>query len=209
MQAIAHSLHAPSVYCQGTAEVRLFPPEIAELPPERLRSPADMLVANRMFGANCGPGALAASLSLETLNVMQFFPHFPERPFTSVVHMREALAKCRLQTAEGRELPAYGLALLQFEGAWSSTAAKPLWLARYRHWVAVCGQAVYDVNFHCWVDRARWELDVLDMFRAVWPTVSGWRVERGFEILPQPFYVREVVRGLFPKPPADQDRIHC
>ena len=165
-----------------------------------------MLLANRMFGANCGPGALAASLSLETLNVMQFFPHFPERPFTSVVHMRAAFARCRLQTLEGRDLPKYGVALLQFEGAWTDTATKPIWIARYRHWIAVRGQAVYDVNFRQWIDLAQWELGVIDAFRAVWPTVTGWRIERAFEILPQPFYVKEVVRGLFPNHHRQTDR---
>ena len=174
------------------------PPEVVELPPERLRSPADMILANRMFAANCGPGALAASLSLEALNVMQFFPHFPQRPFTSTVHMRAALERCRLQSVESSELPEYGVGLLQFEGAWSHATIKPFWLARYRHWIAVRGQAVYDVNFHQWIDRAQWEQSVLDAFRTIWPTVSGWRVERGFEILPQTFFVKEVVRGLFP-----------
>ena len=130
---------------------------------------------------------------------MQFFPHFPQRPFTSAVHMRAALGRCRLQTVEGHELPNYGVALLQFEGAWSRTTTNPLWLARYRHWIAVREQAVYDVNFHQWVDRTQWEEGILNIFRAIWPSVSGWRVERGFEILPQPFYVREVVRGLFPR----------
>ena len=184
---------------EPTATSCCFPPEVTELPPERLRSPADMILANRMFAANCGPGALAASLSLEALNVMQFFPHFPQRPFTSTVHMRAALERCRLQTVEGSELPRYGVALLQFEGAWSRATAKRLWLARYRHWIAVRGQAVYDVNFHQWIDRADWEDSVLEAFRTIWPTVSGWRVERGFEILPQPFFVKEVVRGLFPR----------
>ena len=199
MQTSFEFSQCPAGSCtrESLAEPRAFPSEVATLPPDRLRSPADMMLANRMFGANCGPGALAASLSLEALNVMQFFPHFPGRPFTSVTHMRDALERCRLQTVEGRELPDYGVALLQFDGAWSRATTKPFWLARYRHWIAVRGQSVYDVNFHHWVDRAQWERSVIEAFRAVWPSVSGWRVERGFEILPQPFHVREVVRGLF------------
>lgn len=169
------------------------------MPPERLRNPSDVLLAHRMFEANCGPAALAAILSLQVCNVMQFFPHFPRRPYTNLTHMREALARCQLEALASASFPDFGLTLIQFEGPWTDSVGRstPRWAAHYRHWIGVANGAVYDVNLGRWTTCEEWEASVLNVFRVAWPRLTGWRVERSLRVVPQRFFPKMVVRGLF------------
>ncbi len=158
--------------------------------------PHDVSVARAAFGANCGPAALAAILSVGVCAVMQLFPHFPARPTTSPRQMRRALETCGLHTEAIAELPGYGLALIAAEGPWSHRGKATGWTLRYTHWVGVCGQNVYDVNESGWVNMESWSTSVASLFHGAWPKANGWFVRLGLSVASQEFRKFERLSGL-------------
>lgn len=166
------------------------------LPPSYPSAPHDVHVARAAFGANCGPAALAAILSLGVCDVMQLFPQFPERPTTAPRQMRRALEVCGLHVKNIEEFPKFGLALVAAEGPWSRWKRATGWTLRYTHWVAVRGQEVYDINEAGWSSMESWSVSAASNFQGEWPKMSGWCVRLGLEILPQDFRKFERLNGL-------------
>lgn len=166
------------------------------LPPNFLSTPHDVHVARAAFGANCGPAALAAILSLGVCDVMQLFPQFPHRPTTAPRQMRRALAICGLHVESIKEFPDFGLALVAAVGPWSRWKSAGGWILRYTHWVAVRGREIYDINEAGWSSIESWSVAVASTFQGAWPKVSGWCVRLGLEILPQDFPKFERLNGL-------------
>lgn len=127
---------------------------------------ADLERANDEWGANCGPGALAAICGL-TLDEVR--PHFgPSWPgYTNPTKMKSALAGIgrpfswdSTDTSEQpMRWPRWGLCRVQWHGPWMEPGV-PI-RARYRktHWIG-CGQdrneerGVFDVN--CMSNGSGW-----------------------------------------------------
>jgi hypothetical protein len=165
------------------------------LAPESLRAPTDVRLANDLFGSNCGPAALAAALSIQICDVMVIFEQFPERPYTTLSKMREALSNIGLHFEDSSRMPCFGLALIQIDGPWSDLPGSGRWSARYTHWVAVSGDQIYDINANAWTGRSDWESATLPLLIATYDRAVGWHVKRGLEILEQNFSPAEVLPG--------------
>ena len=98
----------------------------------------DYLIANHWWGANCGPIALAAVAGLRLGDVRRLVPESEKNGGISEQVMRVALDRAGLRwRASGAALPAYGLAVVRFEGPWERSKAPG-------HWLAVDGHKVLD-----------------------------------------------------------------
>jgi hypothetical protein len=173
----------------------MFIEEPSFLPPMGLRSPTDVELANHLFDANCGPASLAAILSIQICDLMALFDQFPESPYTSRQKMEDILKEARVLFLTTSDLPAFGLALIQFEGPWSSSPSTARWAGRYSHWIGVSGDQFYEINCDRWTDRREWETNVATALVASYPSATGWRVKLGLEVVPQPFAPGEVLPG--------------
>jgi hypothetical protein len=104
--------------------------------------------ANDEWGANCGPGALAAVMELSLAEIRPRIGEFESKHYTNPTLMFESLDRCgakwKCQTL-GRgfginkidhlTFPKFGLARIQWEGPWMNPGVPVR--ARYRqtHWV--------------------------------------------------------------------------
>src|SRR5438270_5959575 len=165
------------------------------LPPRSLRAPSDVRLAHELFGANCGPAALAAALSLQVCDVMVLFEQFPDRPYTYLSKMREVLHDLGLCFDERPRMPGFGLALIQMDGPWTDLPGAGRCSARSTHWAAVSGDRIYDLNADNWVSRSDWEATTLPVLISTYSRATGWRVKRGLEILEQDFSPAVVLPG--------------
>ncbi|RKI09731.1 hypothetical protein D7Y15_23435 [Corallococcus sp. AB030] len=153
-----------------------------------LYTPPDLLAAHATWGANCGPGALAAVLGVP---VMGLRPHFP-KPWTTPTVMQAAL------TAKGRRFqlrqgfPAgdlLGLAFVQFRGTWDTAPERAQY--RHAHWIGLQRTGpdlvVYDVNAGDaggWVSSEEWKEFVLAPILAQKRGASGlWRIRVTLEVM--------------------------
>lgn len=166
------------------------------LPGARLRAPSDVEVANRAFGANCGPAAFAAVLSLQVCDVMQYFTHFEMRRFTTTRDMLQALAACSIEFAVETDVPDFGLLLLQIDGPWTTRRGANRWSRKYSHWIATCSQHVYDINVGCWMPLSDWQESIMPALVDATRHATGWSVARSVRVLEQSFSPEEAVPGL-------------
>jgi len=125
-------------------------------------SQEDAAAAWRTWGANCGPGALAALLqvSLDAVRPALAAAGFEDRPclkrYTSPTIMRAALETlgCKIAkdvrgnpefTRGGSRAPAStpwpnrGLVRVQWTGPWTAPGANPRWAYGATHWVCAWG----------------------------------------------------------------------
>src|SRR5687768_4399357 len=79
----------------------------------KLWHPPDIERAADEWEANCGPCSLAAILGARVRAVRRYFPHFPERPYTTITTMKAALDRAGVGYVPlGPHLPRYGLVFL-------------------------------------------------------------------------------------------------
>jgi hypothetical protein len=143
--------------------------------------PTDIQLASEIFGANCGPVSFAAYLGRNVCNVMRHFRHFPDKQWTTVGQMEEALTECDAPWERvGEMLPEAGLALIEFVGPWSKH-----WAGRLKraHWVACCKGRIFDINDPSWVMEKEWRSVRAPSLVAEIPRCSGWAVMVGLDIL--------------------------
>lgn len=143
------------------------------------------------WGANCGPGALAAALGLHLEIIRTAIPHFGERGYTSPTMMRaalETLGATVLHDLREREtdvsmFPTHGLVRLQWEGPWTAPGSNPLWTYGHTHWIAsrLWEDAlwVFDINSG-WVLGSRWVARIVPTLIAEHPRATGdwWATHR-------------------------------
>lgn len=117
----------------------------------------DAAEANREWGCNCGPAALAAVLG-KTLNDVRTaveLAGFAGKRYMSPTMMRRALAALGVEPKENdvsgpayfqtAHWPDHGLVRVQWEGLWTREGANPKWAYRHTHWIAVFRQKPLDV----------------------------------------------------------------
>ncbi len=146
--------------------------------------------ANDRWGANCGPGALAAMLGLKIDDVRSHIPKFDERRYTNPSMMqaalrslgvpyrevddgldRESLEPGDVERAKFKQItnwPVYGLMRIQWEGPWCNPGVPPAAAYRYTHWIgvvkderAMSGSFFFDINGG-WFEPNYWAIEVVE-----------------------------------------------
>ncbi len=173
-----------------------------------LLAPPDLLAAHDVWGANCGPGALAAALSVPVMSLRDVFPWFPKPAHTTPTKLEQVLHNLTLQDRTGgwSRIPVgrilgNGMAMVQFTGPWTDPAhASEPWVRRvapkFTHFVATNVwegvPQIYDVNHGeagGWLRAIDWErktmAELLDFYRAERDKrTTGWKVALMWTITP-------------------------
>lgn len=145
-------------------------------------SPSDIVEAQQLFKANCGPAAFSAVCRSPVLEVMRYFPHFPARDWTTLGNMKTALQTAGTTFVEtGTDLPEYGLALLQL--LVNDRPLHPLFSLGQTHWVGVWRGCFYDVNWKGWLTIPLWKQLVLPRIRFGSKRVIAWEVRNAIAVL--------------------------
>lgn len=110
------------------------------------------------WGANCGPGAIAAVCGLTLDELRPQLGDFERKKYTNPTLMREVLKRLgvefKTRTRRGEispEWPAYGLARIQWEGPWTKPGVPIAARYRHTHWVGAAQaengeRGVFDIN---------------------------------------------------------------
>jgi hypothetical protein len=124
----------------------------------------DAVSAADAWGANCGPGALAAVLGLSLNQVRPHLGDFESKRYMNPMLMFAALRSLGVtwrNAAEG--WPDRGLIRIQWEGPWTAPGVPVRVRYRHTHWVGsrLCrGEVeVFDINCMCvggWVPLPEW-----------------------------------------------------
>lgn len=141
------------------------------------------------WGANCGPGAIAAVLGKTLDEVRPHLQDFEKKKYSNIRLVEAALrslgVKWRVRVT-GREgaWPQRGLLRIQWKGPW--TAPGVHWGARQRHthWIGarkIEGDSprveIFDINCMCvggWVIQTEWEKQVVPwLLKQCEPQASG------------------------------------
>lgn len=132
---------------------------------------ADAERAHDEWGANCGPGAIAAICGLSLDQLRPQMGDFEAKGYTNPRLMRQVLARLgvrfRISTREPLTSlwPDYGLARVQWEGPWTAPGVPERARYRHTHWVgAMWSEArrefgIFDINAMAsggWVSAADW-----------------------------------------------------
>ena len=125
------------------------------------------------WGANCGPGALAAALGKTLDEVRPHLVGFEQKRYTNPTMMFGALNTLgarwsgKHQPIDMLLLPAVGLIRVQWEGPWLKPGVPKAAAYGHTHWIAIgkAGDAkmIFDINCICdggWVPWEEWSGEV-------------------------------------------------
>lgn len=163
---------------------------------------ADADRAHDEWGANCGPGALAAITGLTLDEVRPHMGDFEKKGYTNPTLMFDAIKSVcpsryctkKLRTA-GRapwDWPRHGLCRVQWEGPWTQPGVPMRARYRYTHWIGAHALnndniGVFDIN--CmnngsgWVRLDDWRTIVVPALTAFYPRASGaWHLTHAIEV---------------------------
>lgn len=147
-----------------------------------------------LWGANCGPGAIAAVLDTTLESIRPFLGEFERKHYTNPSLMYEILGnlRTRWRKVDYPHSPANGLVRVQWEGPWTDPGQP--WGARQRHthWIATrdtdAGVWIFDINCICvggWVSSFEWNAQVAPwLIRQCEPGAYGtWHETHKIEVL--------------------------
>jgi hypothetical protein len=147
---------------------------------------ADAERANDEWGANCGPGALAAILDITLDEVRPLMGDFEKKHYTNPTLMFDSLLRAgRRFSYRGGDLgtegwPIYGLARIQWEGPWTKPGVPPRAAYRHTHWVGArygdLSYGIFDIN--CMNNGTGW-VSVSDWAQMIAPWLIANCVKRG------------------------------
>jgi len=162
----------------------------------------DMCRANEEWGANCGPGAIAAICGLTLDELRPHLGDFEEKGYTNPTLMFEILerigAQIRVRSIAANlktplTWPDYGLVRIQWEGPWCAPGVPMAARYRHTHWIGANGRnprniGIWDVN--CmnngtgWVSLENWRaIAVPHILRACVPRADGgWHLTHAIEV---------------------------
>ena len=111
----------------------------------------DMLRANDEWGANCGPGAIAAIMGMTLDDVRPHMGDFEQKHYTNPTLMWSTLRSIGRHWCKTKpEWPFHGLVRIQWEGPWTAEGVNPKARYRYTHWVGCIRAAatigIFDIN---------------------------------------------------------------
>jgi hypothetical protein len=144
------------------------------------------LTAHETWQANCGPHAIAAACGLNIEAVRGSIPNFGTMPWTTPTRLKAALDHLRQGFTEIRgirkqEVPARGLARLQWEGRWLNAGVPKVVAYGYTHWVASWDNYVFDTGSSKfgWIPLSEWKADT-DTYATT--EFEGWHVTHHYLI---------------------------
>lgn len=145
------------------------------------------------WGANCGPGAIAAMTGMTLDDVRPLLGDFETKRYTNPTLMFETLERIGKPWRKiGAEWPVYGLARIQWEGPWTAEGVPMRVRYGYTHWVGswkteARGHGVFDIN--CinngsgWVTFKDWDDFVVPaLVHKYKKSTGGWHVTHGIEL---------------------------
>jgi hypothetical protein len=154
---------------------------------------ADAERAHDEWGANCGPGALAAIMGMTLDEVRPHMLGFESKGYTNPTMMFEALGYvgARWQLLKSPVWPNYGLARIQWEGPWTKPGVPIRARYRYTHWVGAqrgySSIGIFDIN--CmnngtgWCSLDDWRRGIVPHLVALYPRADGkWHITHAIEI---------------------------
>lgn len=176
---------------------------LARQPPALRFSTADAYAAYDSWGANCGPGAIAAVLGLTLSELRPHLGDFERKRYTNPTLMWDILRRLGVTFrvvrdgpggTTARTWPRYGLARVQWEGPWTEPGV-PI-AARYRqtHWVGACAPdhagrdiGIFDINAMNsggWIALHDWIGTIVPwLLREAVPRANGrWHLTHAVEI---------------------------
>lgn len=102
----------------------------------------EFVEANREWGANCGPGALAAILKMSMDDLRPHMGDFEKKHYTNPKLMFQILDRLKVNWRRKTTLVSYGLVRIRWEGEGTSL--------RDTHWIGVNAKhptiGIFDIN---------------------------------------------------------------
>lgn len=158
------------------------------------KSPRDVDAQHDLWGANCGPTALAAILGISVAEVRPLVERVQGGSFKGYMHAGHLLDTLKLAGKTVRRIECsyqeirwpedQGLCVLQFDGPWCLPGANPRARFRYTHSItaAAGGLLVYDGNAQVWLRRGDWEAKVMADLVAGTKRCTGWYTSTIIEV---------------------------
>jgi hypothetical protein len=133
------------------------------------------------WGANCGPGALAAALDLTLDDVRPHLRDFERKRYTNPLMMYGALKSLCIPYYRINDWPTNGLVRVQWEGPWTAPGVPVRVAYRHTHWIGSryddAGVWIFDINCICvggWVKLTEWRHQVVPwLLRELEPKANG------------------------------------
>ena len=152
-----------------------------------LYSPPDVDEQNRLWGANCGPCALAALTNRPVADIRaeveiaqggRFLGYMNAGHLTDVLR-RMGFSPWRRDVRTRGEVVwprTRGLVVLQIDGPWCEPGVNPRARFRYTHTVASAegGVMIYDCNADKWRRRENWEREIMAFLVKDQKRATGW-----------------------------------
>jgi hypothetical protein len=162
----------------------------------------DLQRAQQEWGANCGPGALAAICGLSLDEVRAHMGDFERKRYTNPTLMISALHRIGAdfyvrRFTDGRyctlDWPLYGLARVQWEGPWTKPGVPITARYRHTHWVGARRRSstdigIFDINAMAngtgWGALADWERVIVPwILKECVPRADGrWHITHAIEV---------------------------
>lgn len=123
----------------------------------------------------CGQASLAAALGCHAGDIMHAFPS--PGLWVNDVRMMQAITTLGImhEDVTGQTTERKAVQWIQGLGSWMQPGV-PMGARNQRtHWVAICGDAIYDLNADSWLPYAVWETQILPEL------LGGWKAS-GIEI---------------------------
>jgi hypothetical protein len=162
---------------------------------------ADAARAYDEWGANCGPGAIAAVLGMTLDELRPHLGDFERKGYTNPTLMWAVLdwlgirwRRAPLDTAH--RFPIFGLARVQWEGSWTAPGAPMRARYRHTHWIGaarievtpeVTEICIFDINaidIGGWITFDEWSTRLVPwLLRQCEPKANGrWHLTHSVEI---------------------------
>lgn len=151
------------------------------------------------WGANCGPGAIAAICGITLDELRPHMGDFERKHYTNPTLMwavLDSLGVAWAKVTPAVSWPQYGLVRIQWEGPWSEPGAQPRWAYRHTHWVGaatdpVKGVGIFDINAigngSGWCSLDDWRAMIVPwILNECVPRASGgWHLTHVVEVRPE------------------------
>lgn len=109
--------------------------------------------AHREWGANCGPGAIAAIVGLTLDELRPHMGDFEQKHYTNPTLMWQVLDRLGVRWRRKKaplSWPQWGLVRIQWHGPWTAPGVPARMAYRHTHWVGACARpgdvGIFDIN---------------------------------------------------------------